>query len=355
MTSPDDRAPRFGVAIDFAPQGRSFREHFRERASLVGLAESLGFHSVWVGESYSSAKGTFHLPTPLLVLAAIAPHTELELGTGVLLLPAWDPRHLAFEAAVLDGMTGGRLMLGVGMGSPALAEYFGHDPAARGAWMDEAIRTLRLAWSDDDARPSLAPVHQHPGGPPILIGGAVGPSAIRAARLGDGYYASTTYPIDLVARQAATYREHLPASAGGGSVGVNRMTLVRTTAQAVQEKRVWLDAALRHYGRMGALGDEWRNVGEGDPVDAIAQDVALVGTPEEVASRVGEYLTIGVDRLQFRVAPGATPLEEAAETLRILAGEVIPRALERAPGDLTARTKRSARAIAAAPHGHTGR
>src|SRR5439155_5961245 len=82
-------AIRFGLALDFGTRRASLDRVVAEYVPLINLAERYGFESVWAGESYPTAPGGFHLPSPLLVLAALAPQTSVRLGTGVTLVPMW--------------------------------------------------------------------------------------------------------------------------------------------------------------------------------------------------------------------------------------------------------------------------
>ena len=76
--------------------------------------EGMGFDSVWLGEHHGYST---YWPSPHMVLMAIAARTEsLRLGTNVLLLPLADPVRLAGEWALLDRLSGGRGVLGVGVG-----------------------------------------------------------------------------------------------------------------------------------------------------------------------------------------------------------------------------------------------
>jgi alkanesulfonate monooxygenase SsuD/methylene tetrahydromethanopterin reductase-like flavin-dependent oxidoreductase (luciferase family) len=78
-------------------------------------AESLGFDSFWLPESHFSARGA--LPQPLLLLAAIAARTrKLRLGTTSYLLPVRHPLQVAEDVAVLDRLSEGRVILGIGRG-----------------------------------------------------------------------------------------------------------------------------------------------------------------------------------------------------------------------------------------------
>jgi len=164
----------------------------------VQALEQLGFDSVWSGEHL-----LYHGPTldALIVLAAYAARTErLKVGSSVLLLPLRPPALVAKAAATLDVLSGGRLILGVGVGGeyPPEFEAVGIPLAERGARADEALAILKLLWSGDPAsfegrfyrlpEVRLNPPPAQPGGPPIWVGGRSWAARRRAARLGDGWF-----------------------------------------------------------------------------------------------------------------------------------------------------------------------
>src|SRR2546430_400022 len=97
---------RFGLALDFGTERATIERLLDEYLPLIRLAEGYGFESVWLGQHLPAESGRFHLPSPLLVLAALAPQTKMTLGTGVILLPMCHPLTLAYDAAVLDQLSG---------------------------------------------------------------------------------------------------------------------------------------------------------------------------------------------------------------------------------------------------------
>ena len=181
------------------------------------LVEELGFESVWVVEhvvmavEYASVypydpsgRSPFHArvaqPDPLLWLAYVASATErVRLATGVLNLPQRNPLILAKEAASLDRLSGGRLVLGVGVGwVREEAEAVGTGFEDRGRRADEYVEAMRTLWRDDVAsfdgryvrfdRVVCEPRPLQAGGVPIVIGGHSKAAARRAGRFGDGFY-----------------------------------------------------------------------------------------------------------------------------------------------------------------------
>ena len=97
------------------------------------VAEALGFDGGWIAQHHLS-NGFGRLPSPLVLLAAVAERTrQIELGTGVIVLPFEDPIRLAEDASVLDALSGGRVQLGLGSGGANLDNFsaFDRDPTRR--------------------------------------------------------------------------------------------------------------------------------------------------------------------------------------------------------------------------------
>lgn len=182
----------------------------RALLALAQRAEEYGYDSVWIGDSL------FDKPRhePLITLAGIAGCTSrVAIGTAVLLPVLRNPVLLAQQAATLDQLSAGRLILGVGIGSgnPGARSEFvavGVPYEKRVGRLLEAMRLCRALWSgkpvDWDGRWQLAgatlgPAPHRAGGPPIWMGGTSFGSIQRAGRYFDGWFPDP--------RDVGTYRD----------------------------------------------------------------------------------------------------------------------------------------------------
>ena len=191
------------------------------RASLLAFAgemERLGYESLWASDHiviphtirsrypYSDT-GQFPLAPdatflePLTALAMVAGVTaRAKLGTTVLVLPHRHPVLAAKALATLDHLSGGRVILGAGVGwMREEIEMFGVPYARRGAWSDEAIRVMRACWAGERVEhrgefwrfpPFAALPRPARGTVPIWIGGHTPRALRRVAELGDGWHAA---------------------------------------------------------------------------------------------------------------------------------------------------------------------
>ncbi|HIE23676.1 MAG TPA: LLM class flavin-dependent oxidoreductase [Candidatus Korarchaeota archaeon] len=183
----------------------------RSIIEFAKLAEDLGFSSLWVTDHiivppYRKERGHIFYE-PLITLAFVGAQTGLDLGTCVLILSARNPILLAKQAATLDLLSQGRLILGVGAGwIEEEIEAMGSSYKLRGKMEDEAIELLNTLWSEKgpisfdgrfwkfenmifEPKPSRKI--------PIWVGGKKKPSIIRATKLGDGWIPWAISPEDL--------------------------------------------------------------------------------------------------------------------------------------------------------------
>ncbi|MCH7552656.1 MAG: LLM class flavin-dependent oxidoreductase [Chloroflexi bacterium] len=192
---------RFGLQYDLRNPPRWRRpsdEHYAEFLDQVQWADENGFDQVSLPEHHFVEDG--YLPSPLIVAAAIAARTKrIGIIINLTLLPLRHPVQMAEDAAIVDILSGGRLLeLGVGSGYRE-AEYAGYGISMRQrpGRMEEGVEIIRRCWTEEEfdfegrywnlkgVRVMPKPVQKpHP---LIVMGGASPVSARRAARIADRY------------------------------------------------------------------------------------------------------------------------------------------------------------------------
>jgi alkanesulfonate monooxygenase SsuD/methylene tetrahydromethanopterin reductase-like flavin-dependent oxidoreductase (luciferase family) len=304
--------------------GRPSDEPAGERlARLAELAESLGYQSLWVAESHFEAAGS--LPAPLLVLATMAARTRaIRLGTTSYLLSVRDAIRVAEDVAVLDRLSGGRVILGVGRGfRPALFQAFGIAPREKRDLFEATLERVLAAWRGE-------PVARAAGGealrvtptplqcphPPVWVA-AFGPKALaQAGRLGLPYLAS---PLETLPTLCANYAAHRAALPEGAPRADRSVPVIRTVYVADDRGKVErVRAALAEQASALAASplSPLRR-----PASAQVDDWALVGDASQVRERIARYReALGLTHLIVRAqVPGADPDEIEASIRRIAA------------------------------------
>jgi probable F420-dependent oxidoreductase len=276
--------------------------------AVAELAEELGYDSIWAGEHLS-----FHNPILDLgvALAAFATVTErVRIGAAVVLLPLRHPSLVAKQAASLDYLSGGRLVLGVGVGGegPKDFEAAGVDVQERGARADDAIRALRALFGPPPASFTgrfhsfegieLAPRSPRPAGPPLLVGGRSPAAHRRAGALGDGWLPYLVSPRRFAAGVDAVRGHALEAGRDPDLLEHVLVTFARVgdDGQAVREQ---VRAHLSHRYRM-----------QFEPHHV--EHLCIAGTPEECAARIRSYAEAGVGHISLNPAADDDLLDQVA-------------------------------------------
>jgi alkanesulfonate monooxygenase SsuD/methylene tetrahydromethanopterin reductase-like flavin-dependent oxidoreductase (luciferase family) len=330
---------RIGLALDWGTERATLDTLLREFLPLIELAERHGFESLWLGQHFPTGPDLFHLPSPLLAMAAVAPHTGMKLGTGVLLMPLWNPITLAYEGAVLDQLSGGRLVLGMGIGRPRDWAKFGLPREVIGQRMDEMLAALRALWSGADGYEgetiscpgAIWPRPIQPNGPPLWVGGSIGRAMRRAATLGDAWYAGSTHHLRVIEETIGRYKAALTAAGKDpdtARVAANRSTVIaETTEQAWEQGAPYLEALMRTYRKLGSmrLPDGTLATADTEILPHVADQVCLIGSPDDVAAQLEAYAAAGVTDVALRVSLSDIPNELARRSI-VLAGEhILPR------------------------------
>jgi probable F420-dependent oxidoreductase len=341
-----------GLFTGQIPDGspRTFAREYAETLDLVELAERSGFDSAWVSEHHGSSDG--YLPSLLPMLAAFAARTgRIALGTGVVLAPFHDPLRLAEDAAVVDQLSGGRLVLGLGIGwREEEFRMFGVPMDERARRTEETVEVLRRAWtgrrfsfegrSFTYDRVRVTPPPARPGGPPIYLGGYADRAIRRCGRIADGYIADAR-DTDEVRRALGLAQE------AAGSVGRDPTALALALMQnawVVERGDAWGIVAdgVAHQEGVYDAWDAGSDTPERDRIELPEPDEAALrrgtsaGTPAEVVEALRPLVEPFAGRRQVELIvrlhyPGLD-VAPAAHAVELFAAEVMPalRALARA-------------------------
>lgn len=311
---------------------------YADLLELAVSADTLGFDSFWLSEHHFVDDG--YMPSLLPVAAAVAARTRsVKIGTGVILAPFHDPIRLAEDAATVDLISRGRLVLGIGAGWRA-AEFsgFGVPSTGLGTVIDETVEILRAAWGDGTvpAQPPRTPVsvtpkpHRSPG-PPIWIGARSRAGIRRAARIADGFLAARVSP-DQLATQVAELHAGLDAtgrSRDAVDVAVHVPVFV-TADRAWETVASYVHYLEWKYAEMASSDSDGRPPAAVPPLDAgraeVLRQTGLFGTPDEVVAAIKEYARAVPAPLHFIARLYWPGLERQAQlaAMRLFASDVLP-------------------------------
>jgi probable F420-dependent oxidoreductase len=279
------RGRRPGVSVAFGIQGSGQHVNgtpdpgvFRE---LARKAEALGYDSIWAGDHISYRNPILDVVVALSTFAAVT--EQIAIGAGVVLLPLRHPSVVAKEFSSLDYVSGGRVILGVGVGGEGEKDFeaVGVPVRERGARTNEAMRALRALFSgrgtfsgrffsfeDIEIEPGAAQA----GGPPLWVGGRSEAAIERAATLGDGWI-----PLWVSPERFAAGCEQLP------------------------DHVVPAVALPAHVGEKRRLYEQLRKRYSGDFSEHVVDRYCIAGSPEECAARLREYIDAGARHVVFNV------------------------------------------------------
>lgn len=293
---------------------------------------------MWASQHYLSEPFTYFQPLP--TLGRMAAEAEgMALGTGVLLLPLHQPVDLAEQLATLDVISGGRLIVGVGLGyRDAENTAFGLNPRQRVGRFVEALQVVERLWTGEpvshrgthftlsDVRISMPPA-QRPR-PPIWLAANTDSGVRRAARLGDAWLMNPHTTGAALQRQLALFRD---ARRAAGRPAAREVPIIReccvapTAAEALAAGGAFLDAkysAYRSWEQDRALpdDDQWSA-----RFDELADDRFLLGDPVRVREEIERYRAqLGITTLIVRVQWPGMPQAEVLRSIRLLGEQVLP-------------------------------
>jgi alkanesulfonate monooxygenase SsuD/methylene tetrahydromethanopterin reductase-like flavin-dependent oxidoreductase (luciferase family) len=319
----------------------------------VKAAEAAGFDMAWFAEHHFSNYCT--CPSPLMMVARLAGETSrIKLATGVVVVPLYNPVRLASEIGMVDSLTHGRLVLGIGSGyQPYEFERFGEDLADSAPKLVEFVDILEKAFagvsfSHKGHYYEMPETHiaSRPVGklPDIWIAGDNRTLQGLAARKGwpimlTPRHASIAQLTEVKLRIGEIYAEQGIDSKRPAIAPLRHVCITNSKAEAADfidnlRHQIRLSQSLRRREELidGAMLIEKPYDGE-PPLDVFSSSV-LVGNAETVAERTAGLIKAAEPvhmLLQFQA--GASPLALALRSIERFAGEVVL-LLERALGPL---------------------
>jgi probable F420-dependent oxidoreductase len=332
---------KFGLYSSIAnpPRGEHLERSIDEVIAEAQLAESCGFDSCFFGEHHQDRDG--FLPSPLIVAAAVAARTTtLRVGTSVILLPLHHPVRVAEDVITLDLVSKGRVVLGVGIGyQPADFRAFGVPIEHRVGLFEEGVEILRRSFAGEPFSfrgkhftledVTIRPRPYQTSGPPIWIGGSVGPAVRRAGQLADAFVGTPSTGMANAVALADGYKAAARAAGKTPEVIMMRDAWVAPTlaeAEAVYGPEVM--AAYRYYWQNRLA--EFQNIPEGTEfsMKILAPDRLIVGDPDTCVREFHRWRdATGADYFLLRLRhahSGGPPHARIMEAIRLFGDKVLP-------------------------------
>lgn len=315
---------------------------FSDDLEMAMLAEELGFDGFFLPEHHQEP---FWPSAPLITLAGIAARTNsIRLGTAVTVMGLHNPVRLAEETATLDVLSGGRLVLGIGLGYQERDfAALGVDRRSRVSLLEEGIDVLRRAWTErpftfsgrrfDFSGVSAYPAPVQRPHPPLWLAAWTEVGVRRAARVADGWLTDPIHGLDAIAALAAEYRRAAREAGREPCVVLMRQFAVaEDSAKAAALYGEMVANVWRYYWRSGSfnlqLEPSWRQISDPQAISAemvLPQRVPF-GDPEECLSDFREW--IDAVQPQYVIAvptPSPGEVDALKSGVRLLGERVLPR------------------------------
>lgn len=315
-------------------------------ARTARAAEELGFDTVWVHDHvvWSSEMHRHHISSgsagaikddqnadfyeSVTMLSYLAAHTQrVKLGVACLVMPTHNPIYAAKQLATVDHLTGGRLRVGVGLGSKATEgssefDVFQVPFNKRASLTDEYIDVMRVLWTQplasfqgrtirfSDAEMFPKPLQKPT--PPIWVGGWTDKAAERAGRVGDGWIPGWLSPAEMAAGRDALIRtankhERDPDKI---TIAVEKLTTIaKSREEALERALPTVTTSSNTYER---------------DVDDMqfALDRHIFGSVDDVRQRVHDFVSSGVQHFELKLLYSS--ISEMEDQMQLWAETIFP-------------------------------
>jgi 5,10-methylenetetrahydromethanopterin reductase len=309
-------------------------------AAMAGLAETLAFDEVWIAEDYFFYGGFTG------AAQALTGTSRIQVGLGVASCMARHPAVTAMEIATLDRAFPGRFLPGLGHGVPAWVKQMGLYPRSPMRALEEAVTGIRALLGS--AEPYSAEgeyftfreayLTHRPATPPRLYLGVIGQKSCElAGRIADGNVLSVLAPTAYVSWARSLAQQGMRAAGRDDLFGLPTYVLTAISHDRGRAREAVKHALAFYLAAVGptplteviGINDALKGLLAEGGLDAVADgmpgewvdELAVAGTPAEVAARIEQYWAAGADS----VILSPQPAETTEEQLRLLAAEVLPR------------------------------
>ncbi|WP_173400709.1 LLM class flavin-dependent oxidoreductase [Ilumatobacter nonamiensis] len=315
---------RFGTFMaPFHPPEHNPTLSLEHDLDLLAHMDELGFDEAWIGEHHSA--GSEIIASPEIFIAAAAARTKhIKLGTGVVSLPYHNPLWVAERMVLLDHLTRGRIMLGVGPGAlPTDAAMLGLEPTQMRPLLEEYMEIVMhlltseepISYSSDRLTLNDARLHLRPYSDPlfdIAVAAVASPSGAKiAGRYGAGVLslgATVAIGMDVLAHHwtiqedVAAQHDQVADRAKWRLVGL--MHLAESEEEARRDVEYGIVQWFRYFQNVAAFPQMAVEGGDIDEmVDFVNGGLGVIGTPDQAIEQIetlleqsnggfGAYLTL---------------------------------------------------------------
>lgn len=322
------------IGTQFTPE-TNVPAALKEMQEQVRTAKASGFSSLWVPHHYATQ--------PMQMLASIPMLTWLlreaegmTIGPNILIMPLLNPVHVAEDAVTLDLLSGGRYVLGIGIGyREAEFNAFNVPLKERVVRITESVELMRRLWTEDrvnykgkiftveDMGIGLKPIRK--GGPPIWLAAVVDPAVKRAAEIGDAWLITNFAHLKDLVPQMKIYRDTLKVVGKPfpDDAPITRECYVGPTREKALEE---CKAALQYkYAAYSSWGLDAQSTGAESfqqPFEDFVKDRFIIGDKAFVKDEVQRYNELlGVNHFLMRVQWPSLPHGKVLRTIESL-GEI---------------------------------
>ncbi len=294
----------------FHPPEHSPTLALEDDLDLLQHMDALGFDEAWIGEHHSA--GSEIIASPEIFIMAAAERTKnIKLGTGVVSLPYHNPLWVAERMVLLDHLTKGRIMLGVGPGAlPTDAAMLGLEPPQMRPLLEEYLGIVMhlltseepISYTSDRLTLKDARLHLRPYSDPLFdlaVAAVASPSGAKlAGKYGGGVLslgATVAVGMDVLAHHWSVQEE---VAAANGMVAdrskwrlVGLMHLAETEAQARAEVKYGIEQWFRYFQNVAAfpqMAVDGDNIDE--MIDFVNGGLGVIGTPDMAVAQIESLL-----------------------------------------------------------------